>query len=224
MARPMMHCGSHMLHCQICNANLCPNANPKCTSSSTMLDMTDSVCECSRRCMRHSSSMCRAPQATQRTDNMKYFTEITNVRARFWLVNSKLDSALMIYFGVQYKCFMHAMSYSLLCKLYVCMFYVIFFGVQNECLLLPCLFAMLSYPCQHNYQDIVTCSNCLNCNWKWALALTLLNTIAQNLYPCLYTLVYSSPGRPPLLLVVLLYCPLVDWHSRLSAQFLEKII
>ena len=32
--------------------------------------------------------------------------------------------------------------------------------------------------------DFVTCSNRLNCNWKWALVLTLYNTIAWKCYPC----------------------------------------
>lgn len=61
---------------------------------------------------------------------------------------------------------------------------------MNVCLYKACLL------CCHEHAKtmcpgFVTCSNCLKCNWKLALELTLLNTIAQKHYPCIYTLSYS---------------------------------
>ena len=40
----------------------------------------------------------------------------------------------MISFGVQDVCVVCTMLYALLCKMNVCMYYVICFGVQNVCL------------------------------------------------------------------------------------------
>ena len=137
-------CGSHILCCQICIAKQCPNADPKCESCSTVLGTTDFACDCYRRCMRHSPSALRAPRTSERTDDMKYNARVTNVRTCLSLSNSKLDSTLITYFGAQYECFAHSMWYALVCKIYVCVFNVICFGVQNECLPVPCLFAVVS--------------------------------------------------------------------------------
>ena len=130
------------------------------------------------------------------------------------IVNSELKSTLMTFFGVQSECFMSAIWYALVCKMYVCMFYEICFGVQNVCLYVPwnmlwcakymfvctmkyalvckmyvCMFyeicfGVLSWTCQHTFPEIVICSNRPNCNWKWAFVLTLYNTIARKCYAC----------------------------------------
>ena len=50
------------------------------------------------------------------------------------IVNSEVKSSLMIYFGVQNKCIMHTIWYALVCKMSVCMYYVICLGMENVCL------------------------------------------------------------------------------------------
>ena len=116
-----------------------------------------------------------------------------------WCAKWMFHERHMICFGVQNVC-LHVlccmpcctkcmlvctMKYALVCKINVCLYYEICFGV-------------LSWICQHNCLGIATRTNCLNCNWKQALVLTLLNTKAQKFEPCINTLVYSS-SRCPLL-------------------------
>ena len=93
----------------------------------------------------------------------------------------------------------------------VCVCYVICFGVQNECFYTICNMpwcAKRMFVCTMKYALVcrmnvcmcqacflcwhelakTTCPNfvtCLNCNWKWAFVLTLLNTKAQKCYPCI---------------------------------------
>ena len=105
--------------------------------------------------------------------------------------------------------FVGYMKYALVCKMNVCMIYEICFGVQNECCMYYeicfgvqnecCMyyeicFGVLSWTRQHDWPDSVTCSNCSNCNWKWAFVLTLYNTIAQKCYAC----TSSDPRLPSL--------------------------
>ena len=148
------------------------------------------------------------------------------------IVNSELKSPLMIYFGVQNECFMHAMWYALVYKMYVCMYYVTCLGMQNVCLHVlwnmlwyakwimkmyyEICFGVLPWTCQHNCLDILTSLFCLHFNWKWALVLTLLSTKVQKRYPCIYTLVYSSNRSPLLSLVSPRYCSVVGQHKGLS--------
>ena len=136
-----------------------------------------------------------------RTYIMKYYVQVTNVSARLCHVNSELDSTLIVYFGLQNeflfvlwnmlwcaKCmFVCTMKYALVCKMNVCLYYEICFG-------------MLSWTCWNYCPGTITCLNHLNCDWKWALVLTLLNTIAQKCYPCISTLFYNSSLSPLLLL------------------------
>ena len=126
-------------------SNLHCKAVPQCRLQvwicSKMFGITDSICDCNRRRMRHSQSVHRALPTTERADDFKYYARVTNVRTCLCQVNSKLDSTLIIYFDLQYACFLHAIWHALVCKMDVCIFYVICFGVENECLSVQGLFA-----------------------------------------------------------------------------------
>ena len=99
-----------------------------------------------------------------------------------WCAIWMFSLCYVICFGVQYGClyakcnmpwcakcmFICTMKYSLVCRMY---FYLYF-----ACFLFCHELAKTVCP------DFVICSHCLNCKWKWELALNLLNTIAQKLY------------------------------------------
>ena len=50
-----------------------PQCRPRVCILQYNVGTTDSVCDCYRRCMRHSQSVCCAPQHPEKTDNMKYY-------------------------------------------------------------------------------------------------------------------------------------------------------
>ena len=100
----------------------------------------------------------------------------------------------VIYFGMKMYISMYCMIW-LVCKMDVCMYQMICFGVRNECLHVAYLFAVLSQTIGNNCPGIEANLNCQKWNWKWALALTLPNTIAQKTLP--------SPLHPTLSLLIL---------------------
>ena len=93
------------------------------------------------------------------------------------------------------------MQYAFMCKMNIHMYHVVCLDMKNECLHVPCLFPVLSWIRQNYCPDIVTFLNRLNCHQKWALKLTLVNTIAQKCYP-MHFISYSS------LYIDLLFCHL----------------
>ena len=135
---------------------------------------------------------------------------------------------------MQSVCFAHAVWYALVCNMDVCMYFgircgvfkmnvcknhLIYFGVQNICSYAPHLFTVLSWARQYNCPNIVKCSNCQLCNWKWAIMLTLLYTIAQKHYPWIYTLSCSLSIPSLLLHISPCYCPHVGWHMVCSNRW-----
>ena len=137
----------------------------------------------------------------ERTDNMERYARVTYIRVRSCLVNSELDSIVVIRFGVRCECvrvqcdmlwcenecsylpcnmlwrqnecshvpynmlwcakcmFTCNIHYALVWKMNVCMYHVICFGVQNECLHVAYLFAVLSWTVGNNCPSIETNSN-----------------------------------------------------------------
>ena len=111
----------------------------------------------------------------------------------------------------------------------VCMYFVIYFGVQNECLYAPwymlwcaeCMFScsifvccavtnlttQLSQLCKHTWIALTEIEN------EPLSLLTILNTKAQKLYLHINTWVYSSTRFPLLSLFSPYYCPLVSQHT-----------
>ena len=90
------------------------------------------------------------------------------------------------------KMFVCTTRYTMECTMNVCMYHTMCYGVHNECLHVPCLLAVLPWTRWNNCPDIATCSSCQRCNWKWAYALTLCNTIAWKCFLCT-----SSVARLP---------------------------
>ena len=102
--------------------------------------------------------------------------------------------------------FVYTTRYAMVCIMNVCMYHTMCYGVHNECLYVPCnmlwceneclhvpcLLAVLPWTRWNNCPDIATCSSCQRCNWKWAYALTLCNTIAWKCFLCT-----SSVARLP---------------------------
>ena len=65
----------------------------------------------------------------------------------------------VIYFGMKMYISMYCMIW-LVCKMDVCMYQMICFGVQNECLHVPYLFAVLSQTIGNNCPGIEANLNC----------------------------------------------------------------
>ena len=132
-----------------------------------------------------------------------------------------------ICYSVQYECFACAMQYVMVWKWnFVCtMWYALVWKWMFVCTMkyaLVCIMNICVYHACFLYwheltitmcPDFVTCSNCLSCNWKWALVLTPLSTIAQKCYPYIWHLIYSLPRSRPLLLVSPCYQPLIGQHN-----------
>ena len=104
------------------------------------------------------------------------------------------------------------MQYAMVCTMNVCMYHVI-------CLRMKMNVRMNHACCLYWHElaktmcpDFVTCLNCLNCNWKWALALTLLNMIAWKCWPHISIFSYTSSRSPLLLLASPCYYPLAGQH------------
>ena len=141
-----------------------------------------------------------------------------------------------ICYGVQYECFVCAMQYVMVWKwmLVSTMWYALVWKWMFVCIMkyaLVCIMIVCMYHAsflywhelaETMYPDFVTCSNCLNCYWKWALALTLYNTIARKCYTCIWHLVYSIPRSLPLSLVNPRSRPLISWHTRANQLALTQ--
>ena len=153
------------------------------------------------------------PELVPWTDYIKYYARMTSISSLAYCKHWTWPCHDNIHWCIIWM-FVLTMWYALVCKMSVCVCDVICFGAQNIYLCVPCLFAVLSWTCWNNCPDIATCSNCQNCNWKWAWALTLYNTIAQKCHPCIWHLVYSIPRSLPLLLVYPWYWPLISQHKR----------
>ena len=118
------------------------------------------------------------------TDDMKCYARTTSISSHAYCKLQTWPYHDNIHWFAIWM-FAHAMWYDLVCKMSVCMYYLICFGVQNVYLCVSCFFAVLSWTCWNNCPDIVTSLNCQLCNSKWALVLTLLNMITQKCYPCI---------------------------------------
>ena len=158
----------------------------------------------------------------------KYYLRVINVSTRLSCVNSKLDSTWLYILVCKNEClyvlwnmlwcakwmlyviwnmfwcakwmFVRTMKYALVYEMYVCMYYELCVGV-------------LSWTQQHNCPGIVTCTNCPNCNWKWAIVLILYNIIAQECNPYIWHLVSCIPRSVRLLLACPQYWPLISRHK-----------
>ena len=168
-------CGSHILCSVHCTMTSPTNVDPKCASCSAKLISTDCMYGCIRGSSQYSQLARCAPQTYQK--NRQNETLRPGDMHEKSLVSCKLVCNMDV-LCMQCKMlwrakwiFICTMWYALVWKMNVCMY--------HACLL----------PCHEFAKSIVltfvTCSNCLNCNWKRASVLTLLNTIAQKFYPCI---------------------------------------
>ena len=101
-------------------------------------------------------------------------------------------------YGVQYECFVCATQHVMVWKwIFFCtMWYALVWKWMFVCTMkydVVCIMSVCLYHACFLYwhelaktmcTDFVTCLNRLNCHWKWALALTLYNTIAWKHYLC----------------------------------------
>ena len=109
--------------------------------------------------------------------------------------------------------FVFTMCYALVWKwVFVCIMKEALVCIMIVCIYHAC-FLYWHELAETMYPDFVTCSNCLNCYWKWALALTLYNMIAWKCYPCTSFVAYL-----PSLLATFQPTHLFHWWSYLCFQ------
>ena len=117
-------CASHMLCCQICIVKLCPNADPKCASHSTMLGTTDFVCDCKRK-VHVAFTVCTLCTLKYQKDRRCEILCTSDKHPRP-LVPCKLQTRL----------YLDHILWSAIGMVFAC--HVICLGVQNVCLYVSC--------------------------------------------------------------------------------------